>query len=112
MNFLEMLGADSTLLLSILKWTLIVVLLIVQAVLTAILAREKGYSAFCGLVLGLFMPMLGLIFEAGRPLSPEKEDERQRLHAREIARVLRRDILGNERETPPQPIKRRINRQN
>ena len=111
MDFLEMIGADTAFLMTLLKWTLIFIVLTVQAVLTAILAREKGYSGFCGFVLGLFMPVLGLIFEAGRPLSPEKEDERQRLHAREIARVLRRDIVGNERETPPQPIKRRISRQ-
>lgn len=110
MDFLETLGADSAFLLSVLKWTLIVLFLIIQAILSAILAHEKGYSAFCGFVVGLFMPILGLVFEAGRPLSSEKEEERQRLHARELARVLRRDIFDDDRmSNSHQPIKRRIN---
>lgn len=108
MDFLEMIGADSAFLLSVLKWTLIILFLIIQAVLTAMLAHEKGYSAFCGFVIGLFVPILGLVFEAGRPLSPEKEDERQRQHARELARVLRRDIFGEDRISNAQPIKRRV----
>ena len=75
---------------------IIVITYIIQAILTASLAHQKGYSWFAGLVLGLVVPFIGLVYEAGRPLSPEKEDERQRLHAREIARVLRRDIFGDE----------------
>ncbi len=110
MSFLEAIGADSAFLLNVLKWTLIIIFLIIQSVLTAMLAHEKGYSGFRGFVLGMFVPVLALIFEAGRPLSPEKEDERQRLHAREIARVLRRDILGSsDRNSDAQPIKRRVN---
>ncbi len=81
---------------------IIVVTYIIQAILTASLAHQKGYSWFAGLALGLVVPLIGLVYEAGRPLSPEKEDERQRLHAREIARVLRRDIFGDE-----QPVIRR-----
>jgi hypothetical protein len=108
MNFLEMIGADSAFLMTVLKWTLIILFLIVQAIFCAVLAHEKGYSVFCGFTIGLFMPVLGLIFEAGRPLSPDKEDDRQRQHARELARVLRRDIFDEDRLNNPQPIKRRI----
>ena len=75
---------------------ILVIAYIIQAILSASLANQKGYSALGGLLLGLIVPVVALIYEAGRPLSPEKEDERQRLHARELARVLRRDVYAEE----------------
>jgi len=75
---------------------------LIQAILSASLAYQKGYSWVGGFLLGLIVPFIALIYEAGRPLSSEKEEELRRLQAREIARVLRRDIFGDE-----QPVIRR-----
>jgi len=84
--------------------SLLVIAYVIQAILTSSLAHQKGYSWLAGFLLGLIVPFIGLIYEAGRPLSAEKEDERQRAHAREIARVLRRDVLSED----PQVIRRRV----
>lgn len=51
----------------------IVVGYIVQAVLVGALARSKGYSFAGNFVLGLFFGTFALIYEAGRPVSYERE---------------------------------------
>ncbi len=50
-----------------------VLLLIIVGVLCGALARSKGYSFFGNFVLGFFFGVAALIYEAGRPISYERE---------------------------------------
>lgn len=52
---------------------LIVTIHIVQAILVGALAKEKGYSFFGNFLLGLVFGMFALIYQAGRPVSYERE---------------------------------------
>lgn len=69
---------------------LILVVWLLQAGLSASLARQKGYSGTAAFFLGLLLPMAGLIYQAGRPISPELVDERQRAQAVRIAKAIRK----------------------
>lgn len=52
---------------------LIVTIHIVQAILVGALTKEKGYSFFGNFLLGLVFGMFALIYQAGRPVSYERE---------------------------------------
>ena len=69
---------------------LVLLLWLLQAALAASLARQKGYSGTAGFFIALLLPLCGLIYQAGRPVSPEMEDERQRALAVRIAKAIRR----------------------
>lgn len=69
---------------------LLLFLWLMQACLSASLARQKGYSGTAGFFIALLLPLGGLIYQAGRPVSPEMEDERQRALAVRIAKAIRR----------------------
>ncbi|MEG2388059.1 MAG: hypothetical protein RSC90_05800 [Clostridia bacterium] len=66
----------------------IVALYIVQALLAGGLARSKGYSFFGNFMLGLLMGPLALIYEAGRPVSYERECVMQDRLAMQTAKEL------------------------
>ena len=63
---------------------------IAQAVLAGALARGKGYSFFGNFVLGLVLGPLALIYEAGRPVSYERECVMQDRLAIQVAKELYR----------------------
>jgi hypothetical protein len=52
---------------------LIVIVRLVQAILAGALARGKGYSFFGNFLLGLVFGRFALIYQAGRPVSYERE---------------------------------------
>ncbi len=67
---------------------LILVLYICQAVLAGALARSKGYSFFGNFLLGLVLGVIALIYEAGRPVSYERECVMQDRLAMQTAKEL------------------------
>lgn len=67
---------------------LVVIVHIIQAILVGALARSKGYSFFGNFVLGLFFGLFALIYEAGRPVSYERECVMQDRLALETAKEL------------------------
>ena len=83
-------GINQTMIGTIVAWASVLFVWLFQAGLTASLARQKGYSGLAGFFVGLAAPGLGLIYEAGRPVSQDMEDERQRLQAVRIAKAIRR----------------------
>ena len=70
-----------------------------QAALAASLARQKGYSGGAGFLIALLAPIAGLIYQAGRPVSQDMEDERQRALAGRIAKALRKS-----EQAPSRPV--------
>ena len=48
-------------------------------------AEKKGYSAAAGFLIGLVLPVIGLIYEAGRAVSEAKQTERDMRLAQMIA---------------------------
>lgn len=85
---------------------------IFQAVLAASLARQKGYSSGAGFFIALIAPVLGLIYQAGRPISQDMEDERQRALAGRIAKAMRKGEQGPAKPVQPEdetgPVKRKF----
>ena len=75
---------------------------IFQAVLAASLARQKGYSGGAGFFIALIAPVLGLIYQAGRPVSQDMEDERQRALAGRIAKAMRKGEQAQNRAAQPE----------
>lgn len=73
------------------------ILWIFQACLAASLARQKGYSGTVGFLIAFFAPGLGLIYQAGRPISQDMEDERQRALAIRIAKAIRKSEQAQEK---------------
>ncbi|HIS01326.1 MAG TPA: hypothetical protein IAA74_06985 [Candidatus Excrementavichristensenella intestinipullorum] len=67
---------------------LIIVLYICQAILAGALARSKGYSFFGNFLLGLVLGIIALIYEAGRPVSYERECVMQDRLAMQTAKEL------------------------
>lgn len=67
---------------------------LLQAALAGSLARQKGYSGAAGFIIALLLPAAGLIYQAGRPISQEMEDERQRALAVRIAKAIRKSEQG------------------
>lgn len=65
-----------------------VLLYIVQALMVGGLARSKGYSFFGNFLLGLVFGVFALIYEAGRPVSYERECVMQDRQAMQIAKEL------------------------
>lgn len=47
--------------------------------------RKKGYSALAGFLIGLVLPVIGLIYEAGRTVSEAKQKEHDMKLAQMIA---------------------------
>lgn len=81
----------------IIAYSAAAVLWLAQACLSAALARQKGYSGVVGFLISLFFPVFGLIYQAGRPISQEMEDERQRSQALRIAKAIRRSEQAQEK---------------
>ncbi len=85
---------------------------IFQAVLAGSLARQKGYSGAAGFFIALLLPMAGLIYQAGRPVSQEVEDERQRALAGRIAKAIRKSEQPAEKsaraEEDKSPVRRKF----
>ena len=48
-------------------------------------AEKKGYSALAGFLIGLVLPVIGLIYEAGRTVSEAKQKEHDMRLAQMIA---------------------------
>lgn len=87
-------------------WIAALLVWIFQACLAASLARQKGYSGTFGFLIAFFAPGFGLIYQAGRPISQELEDERQRALAVRIAKAIRKSEQPQEKvfhteEEPP-----------
>ena len=59
-----------------------------QALMVGALARSKGYSFFGNFVLGLVFVLFALVFEAGRPVSYERECVMQDRLAMQTAKEL------------------------
>ena len=84
---------------------------IAQACLSASLARQKGFSGVSGFLIALFLPGLGLIYQAGRPVSQEMTDERQRALAVRIAKAIRKSEQAQEKVFRPEeeePVRRKF----
>jgi len=92
-------------------WILIALVWLLQAALAASLARQKGYSGTAGFFIALLLPGLGLIYEAGRPLSQDMIDEQQRMQAVRIAKAIKKSMQTQEKvfhsEEPAEERRRR-----
>lgn len=78
-------------------WILIALVWLLQAALAASLARQKGYSGTAGFFIGLLLPGLGIIYQAGRPLSQDMIDEQQRMQAVRIAKAIKKSMQTQEK---------------
>lgn len=78
-------------------WILMLLIWFLQAGLAGSLARQKGYAGTPAFFIALLLPGLGLIYEAGRPISQEMEDERQRSLAIRIAKAIRKSEQAQEK---------------
>ena len=74
--------------LALIVGAVILVIWIAQAILVGALARGKGYSFFGNFVLGLFFGTFALIYQAGRPVSYERECVMQDRLALQIAKEM------------------------
>lgn len=66
-------------------WIMILVGIFCHALITSEIAEKKGYSAAAGFLIGLVLPVIGLIYEAGRAVSEAKQTERDMRLAQMIA---------------------------
>lgn len=68
-------------------WVLIAILIGVfcHGLMTSEIAEKKGYSVFAGFLIGLVLPVIGLIYEAGRTVSEAKQKEHDMRLAQMIA---------------------------
>ncbi len=66
-------------------WIMILVGIFCHALMTSEIAEKKGYSAAAGFLIGLVLPVIGLIYEAGRAVSEAKQTERDMRLAQMIA---------------------------
>lgn len=68
-------------------WVLIAILIGVfcHGLMTSEIAEKKGYSALAGFLIGLVLPVIGLIYEAGRTVSEAKQKEHDMRLAQMIA---------------------------
>ena len=66
-------------------WIMILVGIFCHALMTSEIAEKKGYSAAAGFLRGLVLPVIGLIYEAGRAVSEAKQTERDMRLAQMIA---------------------------
>ena len=66
-------------------WIMILVGIFCHALMTSEIAEKKGYSAAAGFLSGSFLPVTGLIYEAGRAVSEAKQTERDMRLAQMIA---------------------------
>lgn len=79
-----------------------ILLYLIQAVLVGALARGKGYAFFGNFILGLFFGFVALVYEAGRPVSYERECVMQDRLAMQTAKELYR--LQRAREKAKQQL--------
>ena len=63
-------------------WIMILVGIFCHALMTSEIAEKKGYSAAAGFLIGLVLPVIGLIYEAGRAVSETKQREQDRKSTR------------------------------
>lgn len=68
-------------------WVLIAILIGVfcHGLMTSEIAEKKGHSALAGFLIGLVLPVIGLIYEAGRTVSEAKQKEHDMRLAQMIA---------------------------
>ena len=76
-------------------WIMILVGIFCHALMTSEIAEKKGYSAAAGFLIGLVLPVIGLIYEAGRAVSETK----QREHDMRLAQMIADEIRKREEST-------------